>query len=77
MEELWRTRKSYDSPRKATGYLGMQLDYTEDGKVEMGMIKYVENMLKEFLIKFKSTDKATLPAGNSLFNRGQGKKLET
>jgi hypothetical protein len=54
-------------------YLGMQLDYTKDRKVKIGMIKYVENMLKEFPIKFKSTDKATLPR---LFNRGQGKKLE-
>ena len=58
-------------------YLGMELDYTKDQKVKIGMIKYVENMLTKFLIKFKSTDKAALPAGNSLFNQGQGKKLET
>ncbi len=55
----------------------MELDYTKDQKVKIGMIKYVENMLTKFLIKFKSTDKAALPAGNSLFNQGQGKKLET
>jgi hypothetical protein len=41
------------------------------------MIKYVEDMLSEFPIKFKKTDKATLPAGDGLFNEGQGKKLET
>ena len=58
-------------------YLGMELDYTKDRKVKIGMIKYVENMWTKFPIKFKSTDKAALPAGNSLFNQGQGKKLET
>ena len=54
----------------------MELDYTKDGKVKTGMIKYVKNMLKEFPIKFKSTYKTSLPAGDSLFNQGQGKKLE-
>jgi hypothetical protein len=43
----------------------MELDYTEDGKVKIGMIGYVENMLSDFPIKFKKTDKAALPAGNS------------
>jgi hypothetical protein len=57
-------------------YLGMELDYTEEGKVKIGMIKYVENTLKEFPIKFTSTDKRASPAGDSLFNQGQGKKLE-
>jgi hypothetical protein len=57
-------------------YLGMELDYIEDGKVKIGMIKYVENMLKEFPMKFTSTDKTASPAGDSLFNQGQGKKLE-
>jgi hypothetical protein len=55
----------------------MELEYTEDGKVKIGMIGYVENMLSDFPIKFKKTDKAASPAGNSLFNEGQGKKLKT
>jgi hypothetical protein len=41
-------------------YLRMELDYTEDGIVKIGMIKYVENMLKEFPGKLRSTEKATL-----------------
>jgi hypothetical protein len=55
----------------------MELDYTEDGIVKTGMIKYVENMLNEFPGKLRSTEKAPSPAGNSLFNQGQGKKLTT
>jgi hypothetical protein len=62
---------------KKHDYLGMELDYTEDGKVKFGMKKYVESMLNEFPIKFKKTNKAASPAGDSLFNEGQGKKLET
>jgi hypothetical protein len=58
-------------------YLGMQFNYTEPGKVKIGMIKYIKDMQDEFPITFKSTDKASLPAGDSLFNKGQGKKLET
>jgi hypothetical protein len=58
-------------------YLGMELDYTEDGKVKIGMLGYVENMLSDFPIKFNKTDKAASPAGDSLFHEGQGKKLET
>jgi hypothetical protein len=62
---------------KKHDYLGMELDYTEDGKVKFGMKKYVESMLNEFPTKFKKTDKAASPAGDSLFNEGQGEKLET
>jgi hypothetical protein len=58
-------------------YLGIELDYTKDGIVKIGMIKYVENMLNEFPGKLRSTEKATSPAGDSLFNQGQGKKLTT
>jgi hypothetical protein len=58
-------------------YLGMEIDYTEKGKVIFGMIKYVENMIKDFPMKLKSTDIAQTPAGDGLFNEGQGKKLPT
>jgi hypothetical protein len=37
-------------------YLGMELDFCcEKGKVKIGMIKYVANMLKDFPEKIKST----------------------
>jgi hypothetical protein len=62
---------------KKHDYLGMELDYSEDGKVKIGMINYVENMLKDFPEKLKETDTSKTPAGDDLFNKGQGKKLTT
>jgi hypothetical protein len=62
---------------KVHEYLGMEIDYTEKGKVIFGMIKYVENMIKDFPEKLKSTDIVKMPAGNGLFNQGQGGKLPT
>jgi hypothetical protein len=38
-------------------YLGMELDYTKVGKVKISMIKYVENMLKEFPLNLKAQTK--------------------
>jgi hypothetical protein len=62
---------------KVHEYLGMEIDYTEKGKVIFGMIKYVENMIKDIPEKLKSTaDIAKTPAGeDGLFNQGQGGKL--
>ena len=56
-------------------YLGMELDYSVKGKVKINITKYVENMIKDFPEKIKSTDTAIMPASNGLFNEGQGKKL--
>jgi hypothetical protein len=53
----------------------MELDYSEAGKVKISMIKYVENMLRDFWEKLKETDISKTPAGDVLFNKGQGKKL--
>jgi hypothetical protein len=60
---------------KIHGYLGMEIDYSKKGKVKIGMIEYVENMLNDFSEKIKSTDNAVTPASDGLFNEGQGKKL--
>ncbi|WP_288992819.1 polyprotein of Ty1/Copia retrotransposon [uncultured Marinobacter sp.] len=57
-------------------YLGMEIDYTTKGKVKIGMIEYVANMLNDFPEKIKSTDTAITPASDGLFNEGQGKKLD-
>jgi hypothetical protein len=54
----------------------MELDFTEKGKVKIGMTEYVESMLEVFPEKIKSTDTAVTPASNGLFNEGQGKKLD-
>jgi hypothetical protein len=56
-------------------YLGMEIDYSERGKVIFGMIKYVENMINDFPVKLKSTDVAKMPAGEGLFNQEKGGKL--
>jgi hypothetical protein len=56
----------------------MEIDYTQKGIVIFGMmIKYVENMIRDFPEKLKSTDVAKTPAGDGLFNQGQGRKLPT
>jgi hypothetical protein len=60
---------------KIHDYLGMEIDFSEKGKVKIGMTKYVESMLEVFLEKIKSTDTAVTPASDGLFNEGKGKKL--
>jgi hypothetical protein len=60
---------------KIHDYLGMEIDFSEKGKVKIGMTKYVESMLEVFPKKIKSTDTAVTPASDDLFNEGQGKKL--
>jgi hypothetical protein len=53
----------------------MEIDFSEKGKVKIGMTKYVESMLELFPEKIKRTDTAVTPASDALFNEGQGKKL--
>jgi hypothetical protein len=53
----------------------MEIDFSEKGKVKIGMTEYVESMLEVFPEKIKSTDTAVTPASDELFNEGQGKKL--
>jgi hypothetical protein len=60
---------------KKHDYLGMELDFSVKGKVKIGMIEYVENMLKFFPEKIKSKDTVVTPARDGLFNKVQGKKL--
>jgi hypothetical protein len=60
---------------KIHDYLGMEIDFSEKGKVKISMTEYVESMLEVFPEKIKSTDNAVTPASDGLFNEGQGKKL--
>ncbi len=60
---------------KIHDYLGMEIDFSEKGKVKIGMTEYVESMLEVFPQKMKSTDTVVTPASDGLFNEGQGKKL--
>jgi hypothetical protein len=54
----------------------MELDFSEKGKVKIGMIQYVEGMLEDFPEKIKITDTVVTPASGGLFNKGQGKELK-
>jgi hypothetical protein len=57
-------------------YLGMEVDYSMKGKVKIGIIEYVENMIKNCPEKINfSTDSAVPSASDGWFNEGQGKKL--
>jgi hypothetical protein len=60
---------------KKHDYLGMELDFSEKGKVKIGMTEYVASMLEVFPEKLKSADTAVTPASDDLFKEGQGKKL--
>ena len=57
---------------KRHDYLGMVLDYSEQGKVKINMCDYVKEMLESFPVKFKPTDKALTPAAEDLFGQGKG-----
>ena len=57
-------------------YLGMVLDYSNKGKVIINMKKYVEDLITSFPIKFDKKQVALTPAGERLFDTGQGKSLE-
>ena len=39
------------------------------------MSSYVKNMLEDFPVKLKKSQMAAMPAGEGLYNLGQGKKL--
>jgi hypothetical protein len=60
---------------KKHDHLGMELDFSEKGKVKIGMTEYVASMLEVFPERLKSTDTAVTPASDGLFNEDQGKKL--
>ena len=60
---------------KKHDYLGMELNFSEKGKVKIGMTQYVASIPEVRPEKLKSTDTAVTPASDGLFNEGQGKKL--
>ncbi len=69
------TRRSDNTLGKIHKYWDMEIDFSLKGKVKISMIKYVENMQKDFPEKIRSTDTAIRPASDGLFNGGQQKKL--
>ena len=57
-------------------YLGMVFEYCNDGKVDVDMSSYIQEMIDKFSVKMKSTDTALTPASESLWNAGQAKALD-
>ena len=62
-----RASKSSDHP-------GMMFRF-RDRKVEMDMVEHIENMMKEFPIKFKEINENVTPAGVDLFSKDLSEKL--
>ena len=56
-------------------YLGMTFDYSEKGKVKIGMVDYVTAMVEDFPIKLGPDDVEADPAPDKLFSEGTGPKL--
>ena len=56
-------------------YLGMNIEFKEDGSVVIDMKEYVNDILKEFLIKFKSEGKNTFLAGHTMFSNDTSQKM--
>ena len=52
---------------KKHDYLGMQLDFTEKGKVKLTMDDYVADMVKDFYPHDKTTWTAKTPTPDHLF----------
>ena len=61
---------------KLHDYLGMLIDYTNIGEVNIHMKKYVSDMLKDFPIQFKAEQVATMPASEKIFAGGVGKPID-
>ena len=55
--------------------LRMIFEYEDDGKVKVDMSSYMKNMLDDSPVKLKKSETAAMPAGEGLYNIGQGKKL--
>ena len=61
---------------KVHRYLGMILDFSEDGKVSIDMREYVETMLDEFRETEDLSTVAATPAAGNLFEAGTGELLD-
>ena len=57
-------------------YLGMKLNYSIKGEVQIDMQDYVIKMLQDFPIKFTKQQVATTPASTTIFENEVGKLLE-
>jgi len=61
---------------KIHDYLGMNFDFTEPGKVKIGMLDYVSSMVDDFSVHIGPNDTAPNPAAQDLFAEGTNAKLD-
>ena len=54
----------------------MTFDWSEPGKVKIGMTDYVSSMVDDFSVPLKPTDTAPNPAAENLFAPGTSDKLD-
>ena len=57
-------------------YLGMTLDFSKRGKVKIRMDDYVDRMLDEFPVTFRSDEVQETPASATLLEPGRGANLD-
>ena len=63
---------------KVHDYLGMTFDFSQDGKVIIDMVDYMESMVDEFSVPFKPTHTAhtsSNPADDDLFSVGESPEI--
>ena len=76
MNKMYGSIKEMKGVRgKVHDYLGMILDFSEEGVMKVDMRDYVQKMLKEFPIQFKEGDLVQTPATESLLETDSGKAL--
>ena len=76
MNKMYGSIKEMKGVRgKVHDYLGMILDFSQEGVMKVDMRDYVQKMLKEFPIQFKEGDSVPTPATESLLDKGSGKAL--
>ena len=74
LEKMYGKYKAVEPTRgKVHDYLGMIVDFSEDEVVKINMVKYVENMIRDFPSEI--TKKSKTPASDNLMDIGTGKVL--
>ena len=74
LEKMYGKYKAVEPTRgKVHDYLGMIVDFNEDEVVKIDMVKYVENMIRDFPAKI--TKKSKTPSSDNLMDIGTGKAL--
>jgi Reverse transcriptase (RNA-dependent DNA polymerase) len=61
---------------KVHDYLGMTFDFSEPGKVSVGMTDYVASMVEDFSVKLGKSDTAPTPAADDLMSGSTGAVLD-